>query len=115
VDKWLWAARFFKTRFLAATACNGGRVDLNDQAAKPSRLVRPGDVLRVTVESGRRIARVVALAQQRGPAPAARALYDDLTPPAPPRIQGARPPYRTRGAGRPTKRERRAIERLRGG
>lgn len=115
VDKWLWAARFFKTRTLAATACNGGRVDVNDQAAKPSRLVRSGDVLRVTVESARRVARVVALAEQRGPAATARTLYEDLTPPAPPRLRQTRPAYRPPGLGRPTKRERREIERLRGG
>lgn len=115
MDKWLWAARFFKTRTLAATACNGGKVDVNGQAAKPSRLVRSGDVLRVTVESHRRVARVVALAEQRGPAATAQALYEDLTPPAPPRLRGARPAYRAPGLGRPTKRERREIEHLRGG
>ena len=117
VDKWLWAARFFKTRSLAAAACAGGRVEVNEQGAKPSRLVRPGDVLRVTLGSvtGRRVARVVAVAERRGPAAAARALYDDLTPPAPPRIRTGPPAYRAPGAGRPTKRERRAIERLREG
>jgi ribosome-associated heat shock protein Hsp15 len=115
VDKWLWAARFFKTRTLAAAACRGGRVDVNDEAAKPSRAVHPGDVLRVSLESGRRIARIVAVAAQRGPATVARTLYDDLTPPAPPRSRVAPPAYRDPGAGRPTKRERRAIQRLRGG
>lgn len=113
VDKWLWAARFFKTRSLAA-ACRGGRVDVNGEAAKPSRALRPGDVVAVSAESGRRIARIAALAAQRGPAAVARALYDDLTPPAPPRLGRAVAAYRAPGAGRPTKRERRALDRLRG-
>jgi ribosome-associated heat shock protein Hsp15 len=113
IDKWLWAARFFKTRSLAAAACNGGRVDVNEQAARPSRLVRPGDLLRVTQPSGRRIARVTALGEQRGPASTARALYDDLTPPSPPRLRVAPPAQRAAGAGRPTKRDRRAIDHLR--
>lgn len=115
MDKWLWAARFFKTRSLAAAACQGGRIDVNEQAAKPARLVRPGDTVRVTVESGRRVVRVTALADRRGPAMAARALYADLTPPAPPIVRLARAAYRAPGTGRPTKRERRAIDRLRGG
>ncbi|MGH7389792.1 MAG: RNA-binding S4 domain-containing protein [Candidatus Rokuibacteriota bacterium] len=115
VDRWLWAARFFKTRSLAAAACSGGKVDVNDEAAKPARLVRPGDLLHVTVPGGRRRARVVALSDRRGPATEARGLYEDLTPPAPPRARQAPPPYRAPGAGRPTKRERRAIERLRRG
>ncbi len=114
IDKWLWAARFFKTRSLAAAACNGGRVDLNEQAARPSRLVRPGDLLHVTLPSSRRIARVTALDEQRGPASTARALYEDLTPPSPPRARIAAPARRPAGAGRPTKRERRAIDHLRG-
>jgi ribosome-associated heat shock protein Hsp15 len=115
VDKWLWAARFFKTRTLAAAACRGGRVDVNDEAAKPSRPLRAGDVVSVTLEGGRRIARVAALAAQRGPATVARTLYDDLTPPAPPRSRTAPAARRDPGAGRPTKRERRVMERLRGG
>jgi ribosome-associated heat shock protein Hsp15 len=114
IDKWLWAARFFKTRSLAAKACDGGRVDVNEQPAKPSRLVRPGDILHLTLRSGRRVARVAALEEQRGPASTARALYDDITPPAPPRIHSAPPARRAAGAGRPTKRERRAIQHLRG-
>jgi ribosome-associated heat shock protein Hsp15 len=115
VDKWLWAARLFKTRTLAAAACHGGKVDVNHQAAKPSRLLRAGDTVQVTVERGRRVVRVAALADRRGPATAARTLYDDLTPPAPPRIRAGRPAYRAPGTGRPTKSERRAIDRLRGG
>jgi ribosome-associated heat shock protein Hsp15 len=114
VDKWLWAARFFKTRTLAAQACVGGKVDVNGEAAKPARLVRAGDRLEVTLPGGKRVARVLALAERRGPATAARALWEDLTPPTPPRLRQPRPPYRPPGAGRPTKRERRQIRRLRG-
>ncbi len=114
VDKWLWAARFFRTRSLAAGACAGGKVDVNDEAAKPAKLVRAGDRLHVTLGPERRVVRVLALAERRGPAPVARALYEDLTPPAPPRRRAAPPPYRPPGTGRPTKRERRDIERLRG-
>jgi ribosome-associated heat shock protein Hsp15 len=113
IDKWLWAARFFKTRSLATAACDGGRVDVNDHATKPSRLVRIGDLLHVTLPSGRRVARVVALAEKRGPAASARALYEDLTPPTPPRLRMTVPAARPAGAGRPTKRDRRALDHLR--
>jgi ribosome-associated heat shock protein Hsp15 len=113
VDKWLWAARVFKSRTLAAAACDGGKVDLNDQAAKPSRAVRPGDRLTVTLPHGKRLLRVVALSERRGPAAEAALLYEDLTPPPPPRELRAPPPgLRPPGAGRPTKRERRQIDRL---
>lgn len=114
VDKWLWAARFFKTRGLAAAACTGGKVDVNDEAAKPARLVRPGDLVQVTAPGGRRVARIVGLSDRRGPAAEARALYEDLTPPAPPRLRRGPAAHRAPGAGRPTKRERRAIDRLMG-
>ena len=113
IDKWLWAARFFKSRTLAAAACIGGKVDVNDAAAKPSRAVRPGDLLRVTLPRVRRIVRVTALAERRGGASEAAALYDDLTPPPPPREARSAPAaYRPPGAGRPTKLERRRIDRL---
>jgi len=113
IDKWLWAARFFKSRTLAAAACNGGKVHVNGDAAKPSKTVRPGDLLRVTLPRIRRIVRVTALAERRGGAGDAAVLYDDLTPPPPPREARPGPPaYRPPGAGRPTKRERRRIDRL---
>ncbi len=112
-DKWLWAARLFKTRALAARACDGGKVEVNDQTAKPARPLRPGDLLRVTLPTGGRIVRIVALSERRGPARVARSLYDDLTPPAPPSARVATAAYRAPGAGRPTKRERRSIDRLR--
>ena len=114
IDKWLWAARAFKTRGLAADACDGGKVDINGDAAKPAKPVRAGDRVEITTPVGRRILKVTALSERRGPAAAARALYDDLTPAAPPRARQPKPPYRPPGAGRPTKRERRDIDRLRG-
>jgi ribosome-associated heat shock protein Hsp15 len=114
VDKWLWAARVFKTRSLAADACDGGKVDVNEQAAKPAKALRSGDVVRVTLPQGRRrILKVNALDDRRGSATVARTLYEDLTPPEPPRPRWAAPPARLPGAGRPTKRERRALDRLR--
>ena len=114
LDKWLWAARVFKTRSVAATACDGGKVDVNEQSAKPAKALRPGDVVRVTLPQGRRrILKVAVLDDRRGSATIARALYEDLTPPEPPRPRWAAPPGRLPGAGRPTKRERRALDRLR--
>jgi ribosome-associated heat shock protein Hsp15 len=114
LDKWLWAARVFKTRSQAADACEGGKVHVNEQAAKPARGLRPGDTIRVTLTQGRRrILKVAALDDRRGSATVARALYEDLTPPEPPRPRWAAPPLRVPGAGRPTKRERRALDRLR--
>jgi ribosome-associated heat shock protein Hsp15 len=113
VDKWLWAARFFKTRSLASAACDGGKVDVNDHAAKPAKPVRPGDLLRITLPHGKRVVRVKALGERRGAAADAALLYDDLTPPAPPREARPAPPvYRSAGSGRPTKRERRVIDRF---
>ena len=74
VDKWLWAARVFKTRTLAADACDGGKVDVNEQAAKPAKALRPGDLVRVTLPQGRRrMLKVSALGDRRGPAPRSRA------------------------------------------
>jgi ribosome-associated heat shock protein Hsp15 len=113
IDKWLWAARFFKSRTLAAAACHGGKVDVNGDAAKPSRSVRPGDLLRITLPRSRRIVRVATLTERRGSGGQAALLYEDLTPPPPPREARVAPPaFRPPGTGRPTKRERRHIDRL---
>ena len=115
VDKWLWAARVFKTRSLATDACDGGKVDVNEQAAKPAKLVRIGDSIKVTLPEGRRrVLKVVGLDDRRGSAQVAARLFEDHSPPAPPRLRYAPPPYRAPGAGRPTKRERRTLDRLRG-
>ncbi|HXH84244.1 MAG TPA: RNA-binding S4 domain-containing protein [Candidatus Tectomicrobia bacterium] len=113
VDRWLRAARVFRTRGLASEACDGGKVDVNDAAAKPARALRVGDVVRITLPAGRRrVLKVAALGDRRGPASAARALYEDLTPPEP-RVREPVAAYRPPGAGRPTKRQRRQIDRLR--
>ena len=110
----MWAARVFKTRSLATDACDGGKVDVNEQSVKPAKALRPGDVIRVTLPEGRRrILKVNALGDRRGSATIARTLYEDLTPPEPPRSRWAALPARLPGAGRPTKRERRALDRLR--
>jgi ribosome-associated heat shock protein Hsp15 len=117
LDKWLWRARFFKTRTLAAKLCNGGHVRSGGNAiTKAHHQVRIGDVL--TFAQGRyiRVVKVLALGTRRGPASEARTLYEDLNPPATsqamPATSGGRRPA---GAGRPTKRERRLIDQLRRG
>jgi ribosome-associated heat shock protein Hsp15 len=117
LDKWLWAARFYKTRALAAEACDGGKVEVNGHTAKPHKLLRIQDKLSFTHPSGQKEITVLALSEQRGPAPAAQLLYEDHSPPPPPREARpcfAPPPFRSAGAGRPSKRERRQVERLRG-
>jgi ribosome-associated heat shock protein Hsp15 len=75
IDKWLWAARFFKTRALAARACDLGRIQSNGQPAKPAREVRIGDMLRVSNDSGDFQVEVLLLSEVRGPAPVAQTLY----------------------------------------
>jgi ribosome-associated heat shock protein Hsp15 len=113
LDKWLWAARFFKSRTLATAACDGGKVDVNERAAKPSRMVRVGDLLHVTLPRAKRVVRIQALADRRGGGAQAAALYEDLTPPPPPpELRSPPPALRPRGTGRPTKRERRLVDRL---
>jgi ribosome-associated heat shock protein Hsp15 len=116
LDRWLWTARFYRTRSLAHAACEGGKVDVNGQAAKPSRSIRIGDRLRVTLGEWRRELLVQALGERRGPAPEARALYEDRSPPPPPGAHRMPPlVLRTGGLGRPTKRERRLLDRVRRG
>ncbi|EWY37339.1 tRNA synthetase RNA-binding protein [Skermanella stibiiresistens SB22] len=113
LDKWLWYARFFKTRSLAAKLCAAGAVRIGGTpVTKAHHAVKPGDVL--TFAQGRhiRIIKVLALAARRGPAPEARALYEDLSPPAPETAM-PRSAERAPGSGRPTKADRRATERLR--
>jgi ribosome-associated heat shock protein Hsp15 len=110
VDRWLWAARAFKSRALAAEACDGGKVTVNGNAAKPHKLVRAGDAIVITLTGGKRIWTVLALSEKRGPASVARLLYEDLTPAAPPPDPTL--PQRERGGGRPTKRDRRQMKRF---
>jgi ribosome-associated heat shock protein Hsp15 len=110
IDRWLWAARVFKTRSLCGAACSGGHVRLNGSTAKPSARVHVGDEVRAERPGGLRILEVAALAERRLSAPLARDLYLDRSPPPPPREPRAA--VRARGAGRPTKRDRRALQRL---
>ena len=114
VDKWLWFARLCKTRTQAAALCKSGKVRVNrTPIRKPNHALRPDDVL--TFPLGRRIwvVRVLALGERRGPYREAQTLYEDLSPPPEPRdVRESTGGQRERGAGRPTKRDRRAIERL---
>jgi len=109
IDKWLWAARQFKTRSQATAACNGGKVKLNDASAKPAAKVAPGDVVEVTRGDWFARLKVVAIGERRGPASVAQTLYEDLTPERPPKA--VLPPLlrRDKGMGRPTKRDRRRL------
>ncbi|HVO04154.1 MAG TPA: RNA-binding S4 domain-containing protein [Candidatus Cybelea sp.] len=117
VDKWLWYARFARTRSSAAKLVTEARFRVNGQPTeKAHHPVRAGDVLTFALGPHIRVIKVVALAERRGGAPEARLLYEDLEPPQPRPSGGATPAVATReeGAGRPTKRERRAIDRLQG-
>ena len=119
VDKWLWAARFFKTRALAQRACELGRIESNGQTAKAAREVRAGDRLQVKNESGDFQVEVLALSEMRGPAAAARLLYSETEASRELRAKVAEERKATlqfeglRG-GKPSKRNRREIDRLRG-
>ncbi|ATQ31060.1 tRNA synthetase RNA-binding protein [Rhodococcus ruber Chol-4] len=114
VDSWTWAVRLFKTRSAAAAACRGGHVRVNDTPAKPSQAVKVGDEVRVRVAGAERIVRVTQLLTKRVGAPIAAQAYEDHSPPPPPKEILASLPRRDRGTGRPTKRDRREIDRLRG-
>lgn len=114
VDSWLWAVRVFKTRSAATTACRAGHVRVRGEAAKASVLVRPGDEVRVHISGFDRVLVVRGLLTKRVGAPDAARAYDDRTPPPPAPEFAGRTAIRDRGAGRPTKRERREIDRLRG-
>lgn len=114
IDKWLWAARMFKTRSMATAACDAGHVKLNGQSSKASKMVKAGDMLDVVTPGGKKNLEVVALNDKRGPATAARELYLDHTPPEPKIPAAMQDGLRERGAGRPSKRERRELNRLKG-
>ncbi len=116
LDKWLWFARFFKSRSLATRFCAAGRLRINGKLVnKPHYALKTGDVLTFPLGPHVRIIRVAALGLRRGPATEARTLYEDLEPPPPRRVGVTRTPAsgsREPGAGRPTKAERRAIDKL---
>ncbi len=120
LDKWLWYARFFKTRSAASKAISGGRFRLDGQVmAKPHRQAICGQVLTFVQETRVRVIKIVALGSRRGPAPEAALLYEDLAPaPAVPEKLAPKPlefEARGKGSGRPTKRQRRETDRLKTG
>lgn len=118
LDKWLWYARFFKTRAIATRVIAGGRFRLDGEVmSKPHRAAIPGQVLTFMQGERVRVIRIVALGTRRGPASEAVALYEDLSPEVPKRQSGSGSAElifesRERGAGRPTKRDRRATQNL---
>ncbi len=116
IDKWLWFARCVKTRTLAQKLVNGGNVRVNsEREVSASAKIKVGDVLTISLPRGIRILKVVAPGEKRGSATLAAELYEDLSPPPPPKSDGPRPlpqAVREKGSGRPTKRERRETDRL---
>ena len=115
VDSWIWSVRLTKSRSQAADACRGGHVKVNNESVKPSHLLRVGDEVRVRQDHRERVVVVSKLISKRVGAPVAAECYVDNSPPPPPRDLFAVPiAIRERGAGRPTKRERRDMDRLRG-
>lgn len=118
IDKWLFFSRAVKSRSLAAKLVVAGRVRINrDKAAQASDLVKPGDVLTITLDRRIFVWKVLGAGVRRGPAEEARTLYEDMSPPPAPKgdaFPDAIPALREAGSGRPTKRERRLTDRLLG-
>jgi len=119
IDKWLWHARFFKTRTIAQNFVTSGKVRLNsERVAKANQAVKPGDVLTFVRAKQLFIIEVAAISTRRGPAPEAQGLYNNLSPPPEPTAKDdpgipMTVAKRDPGSGRPTKRERREMDRLR--
>jgi ribosome-associated heat shock protein Hsp15 len=119
VDKWLWAARFFKTRSLAAEAVDGGKVHVNGDRAKPAKVVRPGDEVRLRHGPYEHVLIVAGTAEKRGPAPDAQRLYRETDASREAReklhwqLTKAAPAMEA-APGRPTKQDRRALQKFRG-
>ena len=119
MDKWLWAARFFKTRSLATRACELGRISSNGQKAKPSREVHVGDLLQVKTDAGEFQVEVLLLSDMRGTAAVARTLYRETEASRELRLKlaeerKAMPHFQRFGEGRPSKRDRRKLDQFRG-
>jgi len=119
MDKWLWAARFFKTRALAARACELGRIQSNNQLAKPAREVRVGDLLQIKNDGGDFQVKVLLLSEVRGPAPVAQTLYQETDESREMRLQLAEArkammQFAPAPEGRPSKQDRRKIMQFRG-
>ena len=119
IDKWLWAARFFKTRSLASRACELGRIQSNGQQAKPAREVRAGDMLQVKTEGGDFQVEVLLLSEMRGPAAVAQTLYRETDASRELRVKQAEerkamPHFIPLPQGKPSKRDRRKLDQFRG-
>lgn len=116
IDKWLWAARLYKTRAMATEAIKGGKVKMNDAPIKPSREVKEGDVIQVQIEQLHKVVQVKQLIRNRVSAKVVPDVYTDLTPKEEyERIEfmhAYKAEWRDRGAGRPTKKERRMMDKL---
>jgi ribosome-associated heat shock protein Hsp15 len=118
MDKWLWAARFFKTRSLAARACELGRIESDGQPVKASREIRVGSLLQVKNDSGVFQVEVLILSEMRGPAPVAQTLYRETDESRQLRLKEAEerkatPHFEASREGKPSKRDRRVLDRLR--
>ena len=119
IDKWLWAARFFKTRSIATRACELGKIESNGQQAKAAREVRLGDLLQVRSPGGDFEVEVLLLSEMRGPAAVALTLYRETEDSREKRLKlaeerKAMPNFEALREGKPSKRDRRRIDRLRG-
>lgn len=114
VDSWLWAVRVFKTRSAATAACRAGHIKVNSERAKAAQSVKIGDEVRVRISGFDRVLEVRETLAKRVAATVAATSYVDNSPPLPAPEETALLPRRDRGAGRPTKRERRDLEKLRG-
>lgn len=114
VDAWIWAVRLAKTRSAATAACRAGHVQVNGERVKASQSVGIGDEIRVRTAETERTVKVLRIINKRVGASVAAECLDDLTPPPPPREEKVMTVRRDRGAGRPTKRERRDLDKLRG-
>lgn len=115
VDRWLWSVRMLKSRSAATEACGGGHVKVNGTTAKPATLVRPGDEVVAQLGPRRRVLEVVRCIDKRVGAPVAVTCYLDRTPAPPPGVANGPVGVRDPSTGRPTKRDRRQLERLRRG
>lgn len=113
VDKWLWAVRFYKTRSAATDACRAGHVRVNQVAAKPATVVRPGDTVEARAGEREHVVEVTSVIEKRVGAPVAASCYIDHSPPPPSKEAGVLNFVRDRGTGRPTKRDRRQLEEAR--
>lgn len=114
VDVWIWSVRLYRTRSIGSAECKAGHVRINGAKAKPAQAVKVGDRIEALTEGGMRTVVITRVIRKRVGATVAVQCYDDHTPPPPPKEETPIMPRRDRGAGRPTKRDRRALDRLRG-